>query len=105
MDFVGLLSMIIYEVLYIWCLRYNISSAWILDIRTSTCFSLNLFSLHTLAWACILQFNLSIMLVSLISQPCLHIATESMQLFILCIIDKLKNLKANLLHKFTTEYT
>ena len=38
MDFVGFLSMIIYEVLYTWCLRYNICSAWLLDIRISTCF-------------------------------------------------------------------
>ena len=33
----------------------------------------NLFSLYTLAWACVLQFKLSIMLVSLISQPCVCI--------------------------------
>ena len=32
-DFVSLLSMIIYEVLYTWCLRYNICSAWFLDIK------------------------------------------------------------------------
>ena len=31
------LSMIIYEVLYPWCLRYNICSTWFLDIRLSTC--------------------------------------------------------------------
>ena len=39
-DFVSYLSMIIYEVLYslLWCLRYNICSAWFLDIRISTCF-------------------------------------------------------------------
>ena len=36
MDIVGLLSVIIYEVLYTRCLRYNICSAWILDIRLST---------------------------------------------------------------------
>ena len=35
--FVTFLSMIIYEVLYAWCLRYNICSAWFLDIRISTC--------------------------------------------------------------------
>ena len=34
----GLLSVIIYEVLYTCCLRYNICSAWFLDIRISTCF-------------------------------------------------------------------
>ena len=39
-DFVSFLSMIIYEVLYTWCLRYNICSAWFLDIRVSTCFML-----------------------------------------------------------------
>ena len=34
------LSMItVNEVLYIWCLRYNICSAWFLDIRISTCYS------------------------------------------------------------------
>ena len=57
-----------YVVLYTQCLRYNICSAWFLDMRISTCS--NLFSLHTLAYACILQFKLSILLVSLISQPC-----------------------------------
>ena len=36
-DIVGLLSMIIYEVLYTQCLRYNFCSAWFLDIRISTC--------------------------------------------------------------------
>ena len=30
-------SMIIYE-FQAWCLRYNICSAWFLDIRMSTCF-------------------------------------------------------------------
>ena len=39
--FVGFLSMVIYVVslLYTQCLRYNICSAWFLDIRISTCFS------------------------------------------------------------------
>ena len=32
------LSMIIYGVLYTRCLRYNICSAWFLDIRALTCF-------------------------------------------------------------------
>ena len=32
------LSIIIYEVLYAWCLRYNIYCIWFLDIRISTCF-------------------------------------------------------------------
>ena len=36
MDFIDFLSMIIYEVLYAWCLRYNICSAWFLDIEIST---------------------------------------------------------------------
>ena len=36
-DFIGFLSMIIYVIsLYTQCLRYNISSAWFLDIRIST---------------------------------------------------------------------
>ena len=35
-DFVSFLS-IFYEVLYIWCLRYNIYNSWFLDIRISTC--------------------------------------------------------------------
>ena len=30
--------MIIYEILYTWCLRYSIWSAWHLDIRIATCF-------------------------------------------------------------------
>ena len=38
-DFVSFLSMIIYEILYTWCLRYNICSAGFLDIRISTCFN------------------------------------------------------------------
>ena len=38
MHFVGILSMVIYVVsLYTWYLRYNICSAWFLDIRISTC--------------------------------------------------------------------
>ena len=37
MYFVSCLSMIIYEVLYIWSLRHNICSAWFIDIRISTC--------------------------------------------------------------------
>ena len=38
MDFVGFLSMIIYEVLYTpRCLRYDICSTWFLDNRISTC--------------------------------------------------------------------
>ena len=36
----------------------------------------NLFSLHTLAWAYILQFYLSIMVVFLISQPCFCIFNQ-----------------------------
>ena len=40
-NFCGFLSMVIYEVLYLytWCLRYTICSAWFLDIRISTCYS------------------------------------------------------------------
>ena len=34
---IGFLPMIIYEVLYTWCLRYNICSAWFLGIRILTC--------------------------------------------------------------------
>ena len=37
-DFVGFLSILIYEVLYTRCLRYNTCCAWFLDIRISTCF-------------------------------------------------------------------
>ena len=36
-DFVSFLYRIFYEVLYTWCLRYNIYSSWFLDIRISTC--------------------------------------------------------------------
>ena len=39
MDFVSFLSMIIYKILYTWCLRYNICSAWFLCKRISTCYS------------------------------------------------------------------
>ena len=35
--FLGFLSMVIYKVLYAWCLRYNNCSTWFLDIRISTC--------------------------------------------------------------------
>ena len=38
--FVSFLSMIIYEVLYTWCIRHNICSPWFLDIRISTCIHL-----------------------------------------------------------------
>ena len=40
-DYVSFLSMIIYEVLYTWCVRYNICNTWFLDIRISTCFRQN----------------------------------------------------------------
>ena len=48
MDFVGFLSMVIYVVLllYTQCLRYNICSAWFLDIRISTCFNLKQYFMH-----------------------------------------------------------
>ena len=38
-DFVSFLSMTIYEVLctLLWCLGYNVCSAWFLDIRISIC--------------------------------------------------------------------
>ena len=40
MDFVGFLSYhSSYVVLYTQCLRYDICSAWFLDIRISTCFN------------------------------------------------------------------
>ena len=35
--FVDFVRFLIHEVLYAWCLRYNICSAWFLDIRISTC--------------------------------------------------------------------
>ena len=36
--FVDTVRFLIHEVLYARCLRYNICSAWFLDIRISTCF-------------------------------------------------------------------
>ena len=36
-DFVKFLIHDNYEVLYAWCLRYNICSTWFLNIRASTC--------------------------------------------------------------------
>ena len=44
------LSMIIYEVLYAWCLRYNICSAWFLDIRISSCFYI--VQVHIASYVC-----------------------------------------------------
>ena len=38
-DFVSFLIHDNYEVLYTRCLRYNIFSAWFLDIRISTCYT------------------------------------------------------------------
>ena len=41
-NFVGFIRfLMIYEVLYTRCLRYNICSAWFLDIRISTCYILD----------------------------------------------------------------
>ena len=40
-DFVMFLSMMIYEVLYTWCLRYNVCNTWFLDIRYK---NINLFT-------------------------------------------------------------
>ena len=44
------LSTIIYGVLYTlsWCLRYNICSAWFLDIRISTCFTPGVFLIRSI---------------------------------------------------------
>ena len=36
LNFHGCLSMVIYEALYAWCLRYNICSTWFVDIRIPT---------------------------------------------------------------------
>ena len=38
-NFVGFLSMIIYKPSSPWCLKYNVCSAWFLDIRISTCYN------------------------------------------------------------------
>ena len=66
----------------------------------------NLFSLHTLAWACVLQFKLSIMLVSLISQPCLHIFQSYFRYYLSYVSSaSLGIYKLKLLHKLTTEHT
>ena len=35
----GFLPIIIYQVLYTWCLKCNICSVWFLDIRPSICYS------------------------------------------------------------------
>ena len=41
--FVGFVRfLIIYEVFYTWCLRYNIRIAWFLDIRISPCYCIYL---------------------------------------------------------------
>ena len=37
MDFVEFLIQEVHEVLHTWCSRYNICSAWFVDIRISTC--------------------------------------------------------------------
>ena len=44
------LYMIIYEVLYTWCLRYNIWSAWSLDIRLSTCFQSGMYRIASYSY-------------------------------------------------------
>ena len=44
LNFHRFLSMVIYEALYTWCLRYNICSTWFLDIKISTCCRLTLTS-------------------------------------------------------------
>ena len=57
----------------------------------------NLFSLHIPAWACILQFQSSIMLVSPhISTMSLYISAKFLLLFNLCILYKLKNVQAKI---------
>ena len=37
-SFLSMIIMKLYIYVYTWCLRYNICSTWILDIRISTCF-------------------------------------------------------------------
>ena len=58
----------------------------------------NLFSLHTLAWDCVLQFKLSIMLVSLISQPCFCIFQPNYCYYLsyVYILYTLENLQAKI---------
>ena len=56
--FVSFLFMIIYEVVYTWCLRHGICSALILDTRISTCCSSDQ-SLHLLKFKIfVLNFSL-----------------------------------------------
>ena len=65
----------------------------------------NLLSLHTLAWACVLQFKLSIILVFLISIMCLYSSTKFMLLFIYVSSTSWRIYKLKLRHKLTTEHT
>ena len=66
-----------------------------------------LFSLHTLTWACILQFKLAIMLVSHIFKSFLCIFQPNVYyyLHILCISKSQRIHKVKLLHQHTIEYT
>ena len=61
-DSIGFLSMIIDEVLYARCLKYNICSAWFLDIRILTC---SVSSSHTLAWVYVLLHSMLVSFISL----------------------------------------
>ena len=77
------LSMIIYVVLYTWCLRYNICSTWVLDI--------NLFQLK---WKCS-----SLWLVHAWFIEISLICNMYLYYYELWIQSKLKFYKRNLLHK------
>ena len=53
----GFLSVKIYS--YAWCLRYNICSAWFLDVRISTCLSLKLIATVIIIVMAIIARNLA----------------------------------------------
>ena len=66
----------------------------------------SIFSSHTYTWACILQFQLSITLVSLISQSYLSIFQPYLCYYLSYVsLISYRMYKLKLLHKLTTEHT
>ena len=97
----GFLSIIIYKVLYIQCLRYNICSAWFLDIRISTCFLLIHFHrthLHELVY-CISSYQVMFFLYIAVTSS--QISLHFVLLFTLSMFYKYSNTQSS---KYTKLY-
>ena len=83
-DFVSFLSMTIYEVLYTWCLRFNICSARFLDIKISTYYTLSSYitqQMHSQVYMVILHNEITILHIILYSPDPHEIESDNIILY------------------------